>query len=244
MPYEQPYDRERREEPNSPRTLDVDVIAADLIDDRGDRLIELEQVAGQRMVQHDDALRPLRRAAEDRGLTVTVACPPGARFAGERQDLEEILGNLLENAVKYAVSRIRVEVAEAGEQLAVTVADDGPGMADADHARALSRGGRLDEMGPPGAGLGLAIVADLAALRQASDAARDFFLAAPGGVRTTQAFSTDNTWSSLDTDAAEGCIRDMAHAFSKEGGLAVATFEMAKRAGALADAAGLGLHPR
>lgn len=112
----------------------------------------------------DDILMVLRRAAEDRGLTVTVACPPGARFAGERQDLEEILGNLLENAVKYAVRRIRVEVAQTGEQLAVTVADDGPGMADADHARALSRGGRLDEMGPPGAGLGLAIVADLAAL--------------------------------------------------------------------------------
>ena len=51
--------------------------------------------------------------------------------------------------------------------------------------------------------------------------ALDLFLAAPGGVRTTEAFSTDNLWSSLDTDAADGCIRDFAHAYSADGGLAI-----------------------
>ena len=56
---------------------------------------------------------------------------------------------------------------------------------------------------------------------QPSQQALDLFHAAPGGVRTTQAFSTDNTWSSLDTDAAEGCIRDVEHAYTKDGGLAV-----------------------
>ncbi|MDO7869107.1 dihydroxy-acid dehydratase [Nocardioides jiangxiensis] len=54
-----------------------------------------------------------------------------------------------------------------------------------------------------------------------SEKALDLFLAAPGGVRTTQAFSTENVWSSLDTDAEEGCIRDFAHAYSKDGGLAI-----------------------
>jgi dihydroxy-acid dehydratase len=49
----------------------------------------------------------------------------------------------------------------------------------------------------------------------------ELFHAAPGGVRTTQAFSTENRWSSLDTDAAGGCIRDVAHAYTKDGGLAV-----------------------
>ncbi len=49
----------------------------------------------------------------------------------------------------------------------------------------------------------------------------ELFHAAPGGVRTTEAFSTSNTWSSLDTDAAEGCIRDVEHAYTKDGGLAV-----------------------
>lgn len=54
-----------------------------------------------------------------------------------------------------------------------------------------------------------------------SEQALDLFLAAPGGVRTTEAFSTENVWSSLDTDAAEGCIRDFEHAYSADGGLAI-----------------------
>ena len=54
-----------------------------------------------------------------------------------------------------------------------------------------------------------------------SAAALDLFLAAPGGVRTTEAFSTENVWNTLDTDAAEGCIRDFEHAYSVDGGLAI-----------------------
>ena len=54
-----------------------------------------------------------------------------------------------------------------------------------------------------------------------SETAVELFHAAPGGVRTTEAFSTENRWSSLDTDAAEGCIRDVAHAYTVDGGLAV-----------------------
>lgn len=56
---------------------------------------------------------------------------------------------------------------------------------------------------------------------KASQTALDLFHAAPGGVRTTEAFSTDNRWSSLDTDAAEGCIRDVEHAYTRDGGLAI-----------------------
>ena len=55
----------------------------------------------------------------------------------------------------------------------------------------------------------------------ASDAAVELFHAAPGGVRTTEAFSTTNQWASLDVDAAEGCIRDREHAYTVDGGLAV-----------------------
>ncbi|GGM36409.1 dihydroxy-acid dehydratase [Longimycelium tulufanense] len=54
-----------------------------------------------------------------------------------------------------------------------------------------------------------------------SEGAVELFHAAPGGVRTTQAFSTENRWSSLDTDAARGCIRDVEHAYTADGGLAV-----------------------
>ncbi|MFJ4650469.1 dihydroxy-acid dehydratase [Nocardia sp. NPDC088792] len=56
---------------------------------------------------------------------------------------------------------------------------------------------------------------------KASDEAIELFHAAPGGVRTTVPFSTENRWSSLDTDAEGGCIRDMAHAYTVEGGLCV-----------------------
>lgn len=132
----------------------------------------------------DDLMLVLRRMAESRGLSVNLRCAPGARFAGERQDLEEMIGNLLENAVKYAASRIEVSAVGRDRQLVVTIADDGPGLADADHALALSRGGRLDEMGPPGAGLGLAIVADLAALYGGR---LDLGRAAQGGLRATLA---------------------------------------------------------
>src|SRR5690606_29101294 len=112
----------------------------------------------------DDILLVLRRPAEDRGLRIGIDCAPAARFAGERHDLEEMLGNLLENAVKFARSAVHVSAGNLAGRLTITIEDDGPGMADSDHARALTRGGRLDEMGPPGAGLGLAIVADLAGL--------------------------------------------------------------------------------
>ncbi|NNG36599.1 dihydroxy-acid dehydratase [Nakamurella aerolata] len=56
---------------------------------------------------------------------------------------------------------------------------------------------------------------------KATDKAVELFHAAPGGVRTTQAFSTENRWDSLDTDAESGCIRDVEHAYTADGGLAV-----------------------
>ncbi|MFD5827173.1 dihydroxy-acid dehydratase [Lentzea sp. NPDC060358] len=71
-----------------------------------------------------------------------------------------------------------------------------------------------------------------------SEQALELFHAAPGGVRTTQAFSTSNRWSSLDTDAAGGCIRDVEHAYTKDGGLAVLRGNLAER-GAIIKAAGI-----
>jgi dihydroxy-acid dehydratase len=66
----------------------------------------------------------------------------------------------------------------------------------------------------------------------------ELFHAAPGGTRTTKAFSTSNRWSSLDTDAASGCIRDVAHAYTAEGGLAVLHGNLAEN-GAVIKAAGI-----
>ena len=71
-----------------------------------------------------------------------------------------------------------------------------------------------------------------------SETAVELFHAAPGGVRTTQAFSTSNRWSSLDTDAVSGCIHDAEHAYTTEGGLAVLRGNIAPH-GAIIKTAGI-----
>ncbi|QFQ88134.1 sensor histidine kinase [Paracoccus kondratievae] len=111
-----------------------------------------------------DILMVLRSPIRDSGLQVETQAETAPAFAGERQDLEEMIGNLVENAVKWASTCLRISARPKGGQLHILIEDDGPGMSDEDHALALTRGARLDETGPPGSGLGLAIVADLAAL--------------------------------------------------------------------------------
>jgi signal transduction histidine kinase len=113
----------------------------------------------------DDIARTLTRLyGRDRDLDLTVE--PGAAFVfrGERQDFEEMAGNLMENACKYGGGAVRVTVAEAGaRELDIAIEDDGPGLAPETRAQVLQRGVRLDET-TPGQGLGLSIVADLARL--------------------------------------------------------------------------------
>ncbi|MCL2423551.1 MAG: dihydroxy-acid dehydratase [Micrococcales bacterium] len=73
---------------------------------------------------------------------------------------------------------------------------------------------------------------------QPTEAALELFGAAPGGVRTTEPFSTSNRWDSLDTDVSDGCIRDVAHAYTAEGGLAVLRGNLAED-GAIIKTAGI-----
>lgn len=114
-------------------------------------------------------VRAMRRIHEDRGLTIDVHAAQRACFRGEQQDLEEMVGNLVDNACKWAKSKVAVEVAyipAAGEMdgsLIIRVDDDGPGLTGAEMLEATRRGKRLDES-KPGSGLGLSIVTDLAAL--------------------------------------------------------------------------------
>jgi signal transduction histidine kinase len=119
-------------------------------------------------------VRTLERIHQEKTIKITVACPPDARFQGERQDLEEMLGNLLDNACKWARRGVLLCVEVAPEssrlrkkRLAITVADDGPGLTQAQRARIGKRGLRLDET-KPGSGLGLSIVMDLAQSYQGS----------------------------------------------------------------------------
>jgi signal transduction histidine kinase len=80
--------------------------------------------------------------------------------AADREDMLELVGNLLENACKWGRGRVRCALRSEGQGLLLSVEDDGPGMSEADVAQAFERGARLDEQ-VPGHGLGLAIVHDL-----------------------------------------------------------------------------------
>ncbi|WP_422102790.1 sensor histidine kinase [Vreelandella sp.] len=97
-------------------------------------------------------------------IHITVQCDDGLAFRGESQDLDELLGNLLDNACKWARRQVMIEVHRTSpEQLTVVISDDGPGMDEAQRLKAVERGERFDES-TPGDGLGLAIVHDLARL--------------------------------------------------------------------------------
>ncbi len=108
-------------------------------------------------------VRALRKIYESRGLTIRLRCPDNVVFPGEKHDLEEMVGNLLDNACKWGRSTVLVEVKPDAESMIVTVDDDGPGLPSQARAAAIKRGRRLDET-KPGSGLGLSIVAELAHL--------------------------------------------------------------------------------
>ncbi len=101
-------------------------------------------------------------------FTLGIAIAPEVQFVGDRDDLTEALGNLMDNASKWCRAQVRVsaslqEAAAAALQLAIVVEDDGPGVPTAERPRVLERGARADEH-TPGHGLGLAMVRDMAEL--------------------------------------------------------------------------------
>jgi signal transduction histidine kinase len=112
--------------------------------------------------------RTFSRIYRDKDLEFDFQGLEKARFRGEKQDLEEMLGNLLDNACKWAEARVQLHVHSGGDdqapRLILVIADDGPGVPDPQAREAmLKRGRRLDET-KPGSGLGLSIVDDLVAL--------------------------------------------------------------------------------
>jgi two-component system, OmpR family, sensor histidine kinase PhoQ len=106
----------------------------------------------------------LRKVHSRKDLAIEASIAPGAGFVGDRGDITELLGNLLDNACKWCKTQVHVQVRidarlPPEQSLQIRVEDDGPGIAPADRARVLTRGVRADERAP-GHGLGLAMVAD------------------------------------------------------------------------------------
>ncbi|MDP3230364.1 MAG: sensor histidine kinase [Acidovorax sp.] len=112
-------------------------------------------------------VRVMNKVHAGQGVDIAVALPEAPLFfAGESQDLQEMLGNLLDNACKWARSAVRLQALWRGgslQQFVVLVEDDGPGIGATQRTQALERGVRLDET-VTGSGLGLAIVHDLASM--------------------------------------------------------------------------------
>ena len=109
-------------------------------------------------------VRTLGRIYRDKDLDFHVDMENGLMFRGEKTDLEEMTGNLLDNACKWTKAKINVQVEtdpETAAKIRITIDDDGPGMAADQYQNVLKRGTRLDET-TPGTGFGLSIVNDLA----------------------------------------------------------------------------------
>jgi signal transduction histidine kinase len=105
----------------------------------------------------------MRRLHAGRELAFDTDVPPAHEIRGRREDLDEMLGNLLDNACKWADSRVAVSSVIDHDRIAISVDDDGPGLDPSMRAEVLQRGVRADQQAR-GSGLGLAIVSDLAEL--------------------------------------------------------------------------------
>ena len=112
--------------------------------------------------------RTMEKLHRERDIAIAIELAEHARFRGEQQDLEEMIGNLVDNACKWAQSRVSIEVvadrsADRKPRVRIIVDDDGPGLSPAEREQVALRGRRLDES-KPGSGLGLSIVVELASL--------------------------------------------------------------------------------
>ena len=112
----------------------------------------------------DGLVRVMRRVHAERHVDIVLApFDPVLSFRGEAQDLQEMLGNLLDNACKWAARRVELSARTQASSLTIVIDDDGPGLAAEQRQTVLQRGVRADEQ-TPGSGLGLSIVDDLARL--------------------------------------------------------------------------------
>jgi signal transduction histidine kinase len=149
---------------------------ADIMRDQVARHLERARLAARLTVvgtvtEVAPVLGALTRTMEKlhRGVLIDLDAPDDLRFRGERQDLEEMLGNLVDNACKWAHARVSVEAsvaaADGGHRtLVFVVDDDGPGLTPAEREQVVERRGRRLDETKPGSGLGLSIVLELAGL--------------------------------------------------------------------------------
>jgi signal transduction histidine kinase len=117
-----------------------------------------------------ESLEAVQRAVDrlHEGVTIDIAGDHNAQVRVERQDLDEMLGNLVDNAAKYGGGRVFVTIEQRDGTVDIEVEDDGSGIPEERRGELFKRGARLDTTGKPGTGLGLAIVRDVAEIYDGS----------------------------------------------------------------------------
>jgi len=128
--------------------------------------------------------RAMSKIYRDKNVRLTISVANNMRFSGEREDLEQVLGNLIDNACKWAKGKVYISVYDHNGTLAFDIEDDGPGLSNEQQKRAMKRGERLDEH-TPGSGLGLSIVRDL---MEAYDGTFTMARSKLGGLKATLTF--------------------------------------------------------
>jgi two-component system sensor histidine kinase PhoQ len=115
----------------------------------------------------EDIVSTLDKVYRDKQVSCELEIETGAKYQGDPGDLNEILGNLIDNGYKYCRKRVLVEITSSVERVEIVVHDDGPGLPEAAEDAVIERGARADES-VPGQGIGLAVVAETAELYQGS----------------------------------------------------------------------------
>lgn len=110
-----------------------------------------------------DLAHAIARIHADRGITISAEAAEDVSVAMDAHDLDEVAGNLVDNAARHARSKVSIAATAEGRQVRLCITDDGPGIPEADRIRATQAGARLDERGD-GHGFGLAIARELADL--------------------------------------------------------------------------------
>jgi two-component system sensor histidine kinase PhoQ len=113
----------------------------------------------------DDIVATLDKVYRDKQVSCELEVDAGARYQADKGDLNEVFGNLLDNAYKYCRKRVLVEVRSSVERVEIVIHDDGPGLPPEAEEAVIERGARADES-IPGQGIGLAVVAETAELYQ------------------------------------------------------------------------------
>ena len=154
---------------NDPELVQTVCREASVMRRQGDHHLARARAIGRRAAAQSrargwESLEAVQRAVDrlHEGVTVDIAGNHQAQVRVERQDLDEMLGNLVENAAKYGGGRVFVTVEPKNQTVDILVEDDGPGIPEERRGELFTRGARLDTTGKPGTGLGLAIVRDVA----------------------------------------------------------------------------------